>query len=137
MPPGYMAPAGLGYTGPGGGQRASRSRAGSQGSRASRAGLHIRACSGAVTGYNTQGRGNIPKAPRQPQEASGGLFSWGYVWGGYTSNSPSGNWNVFEQPSTSCSPSSGLSQRPLRFIWFSGGMIMSASMGCNCVMSTA
>jgi hypothetical protein len=65
----------------GGGQRASRSRAGAQGSRASRAGLHIRACSGAVTGYSMQGRGYMPKAPRQPQGAIGGLFSWGYVWG--------------------------------------------------------
>jgi len=101
------------------------------------AGLHIRACSGAVTGYSMQGRGYIPKAPRRPQGASGGLFSWGLFLEGYMSNSPSGNWNVLEQPSTNCSPSSGLLQRPLRFISLSGGMTISASIGCSCVMSIA
>ncbi len=155
--PGYRAGAGPGYMGPGyrAGGAAGQPEPGSGPEGSSQpgpgrgigqpgrgcwgwlgAGLHIPACNGAVTGYSMQGRGYIPKDPRQPQGASGGLFSWGLFLEGYISNRPSGNWNVLEQPSTNCKPSSGLSQRPLRFISLSGGITISASIGCNCVRST-
>ena len=132
--PGLQAP---GYRA--GGQRPSRASRGQPGRGRwgwLGAGLHIRACNGPVTGYSIWGRGYYAKAPRRPQGASGGLLNWGLCLEGYTLNRPSGNSNVFEQPSTNCKPSSGLLQRPFRFICDSGGITMSASIGCSCVMST-